>query len=131
MRCIYCQSLRLPSLPHLKYKHQLRTPRQLWLSSFQPTNLIRSQHVSRPFPLATRPITTVSLALGFNSGLGFDSPANTGDLSVLIQTSALLFFAYWLANFVVPDIISRHLGLDKRGESEEPDGNNPFDDEKR
>lgn len=45
--------------------------------------------------------------------------------------SAVLLFAYWLANFVVPDIISRYLGLDKRGESKEPDGNNPFDDEKR
>ncbi|XP_059285246.1 uncharacterized protein LOC132038606 [Lycium ferocissimum] len=38
-----------------------------------------------------------------------NSPAASGDLSVLLQTGAVMLFMYWIANFVVPGIVLKDL----------------------
>ncbi|XP_057529043.1 uncharacterized protein LOC130807737 [Amaranthus tricolor] len=47
--------------------------------------------------------------------------AKPADISVLIQTSALLISVYLIANFVVPQFISKSFELDKEAENEKTD----------
>lgn len=44
--------------------------------------------------------------------LAVNSPATTGDLSVLIPTSAAFLLLYYIANFVVPEILMKDLEAD-------------------
>nr|XP_043638774.1 uncharacterized protein LOC122609889 [Erigeron canadensis] len=55
--------------------------------------------------------TMASMGAGITSSvvLAVNSPATTGDLSVLIPTSAVFLFLYWIANFVVPEFVVKDL----------------------
>lgn len=53
--------------------------------------------------------------------LGVNSPAaTTGDLKVLIPTSAAFLFLYWIANFVVPGIVMKDLESQDASKDETP-----------
>ncbi|KAK4278419.1 hypothetical protein QN277_016267 [Acacia crassicarpa] len=46
------------------------------------------------------------------------SSAKSLDMSVFLQTSALLLFLYLTANFLVPQLISKYFGFDKVNEEQ-------------
>ncbi|KAK9269467.1 hypothetical protein L1049_001242 [Liquidambar formosana] len=128
MGCINCHSPFLPLLSQNKHKQpqqqqQLKTSKLLWLSSNEPNRLLQRQNISSLVPLRTKAVPT-SLVLGVTS------PAKSGDISVFLQTSAVLLFMYWIANFVVPDIILKYFQLDKTSEEEKPNDNSPLEDKK-
>ncbi|KAF8026242.1 hypothetical protein BT93_F2904 [Corymbia citriodora subsp. variegata] len=77
-------------------------------------------------PQRELPFGTSAIADQFSSALTAAAPAKAGDIWVFLQTGALLLFAYWTANFVVPDLIFKYLGLDKinEGENSEDDDQN-------
>ncbi|ONK74944.1 uncharacterized protein A4U43_C03F11710 [Asparagus officinalis] len=52
--------------------------------------------------------------------IAVNSSAHGGDISVLIPVSAVLLFMYWIANFVVPDIVQKDLQEKDSGAGEEP-----------
>ncbi|GMH24992.1 hypothetical protein Nepgr_026835 [Nepenthes gracilis] len=47
------------------------------------------------------------------------------DISVIIQTSAVMLFFYWMANFVVPQIVSKNFQQDQTSGNVEADGTDP------
>lgn len=65
-------------------------------------------------PLRTKALTS-SLVLGVES----TAAAYSGDLQVLLRTTTGLFFVYWIANFVVPELIMKDLQSDKTDEDQE------------
>ncbi|XP_030553272.1 uncharacterized protein LOC115757227 [Rhodamnia argentea] len=73
---------------------------------------------SRPPTWRELPLGTSAIADQYGSTLAAAAPAKTGDISVFLQTGAVLLLAYWIANFVVPDLISKYLGFDKINEDE-------------
>ncbi|KAK3025566.1 hypothetical protein RJ639_041044 [Escallonia herrerae] len=113
MKCLHCHRPLTPLFSRLNYKQKMKGVGLLWLSTTEPAALLQRRNISSPAPGRTKAITS-SLVLGASP------TAATGDLSVLLQTSALLLFAYWIANFVVPDIIAKDLQLDKSGEEQKP-----------
>ncbi|KAI8006082.1 hypothetical protein LOK49_LG07G03395 [Camellia lanceoleosa] len=100
-----------PILSHPKYTQQLKhTAKLLWLTSNQPTShLYKYQNTS----LKTKAVTN-SLALGVSS------VAKPADISILLQTSAVLLFVYWIANFIVPDIILKDLQSNQASKEQKP-----------
>ncbi|KAA8523660.1 hypothetical protein F0562_010083 [Nyssa sinensis] len=116
MRCIHSHSSFLPLLSQLKHKQQLERVNLLWLTHNDPARPLHRQRIPSVAPLSTTKAISTSLILGVTS------PAESGDITVLLQTSAVLLFVYWIANFVVPEIISKEL--------QKPDDDNPFKDKK-
>ncbi|EEF32470.1 conserved hypothetical protein [Ricinus communis] len=57
------------------------------------------------------------------------SPAQGGDISVLLPTGGLLLFVYGIANFVVPFFISKSFESDKETEDSGPEYEGSFNDE--
>ncbi|KAI3456913.1 hypothetical protein Pfo_013576, partial [Paulownia fortunei] len=111
MRCINCRSLPSPFLSEHNYKHQI------WLANKPSILQVNRIGFSLVLSLRTR-------ALPSPIFFAATSPV-TGKLSVLLQTSAVCLFAYWVANFVVPNIILKDLQSNKTNE----DGENPGEDE--
>ncbi|KAK2990034.1 hypothetical protein RJ640_004712 [Escallonia rubra] len=121
MKCIhYCHRPLTPLFSQLNYKQKMKGVGLLWLSTTEPTAPLRRRNISSP----TAPQRTK--AINPSMVLGASPPAATGDLSVLLQTSAVLLFAYWIANFVVPDIIAKDLQLDKAGEEQKSIDEDPL-----
>ncbi|KAF8391530.1 hypothetical protein HHK36_023835 [Tetracentron sinense] len=114
MESIHCYSPLLPIFSQFKHK-QLETTKLLWLPSHEPVELLRRQNLPSLLPLRTQAFTTSSLVVGVTS-----SPPASGDLSVFIETSALLLLFYWIANFVVPDMISKYPQSEKPKEDQMP-----------
>ncbi|XP_054792986.1 uncharacterized protein LOC129298587 [Prosopis cineraria] len=95
------------------------------------TLLLRSNHTNLPCPFATNnnlPTRTVHQSLRFASQspvmrkalphssviiAASTSPPKPLDMSVFLQTSALLLCLYFTANFIVPELISKYFGFDK------------------
>ncbi|XP_058095141.1 uncharacterized protein LOC131240729 [Magnolia sinica] len=50
--------------------------------------------------------------------IALKSPASSGDYSAFLPISAVLFFIYWIANFVVPDMISKDFESEKPSEKQ-------------
>ncbi|KAJ7963782.1 Glutathione transport system permease gsiD [Quillaja saponaria] len=116
MKCIQLNSPLLPLHSQLKHQQQLRHAKQLWPTTNKPTRTIQLiQHSASLSPLQTK-------ALPHSILFAATSPPKTGDISVFIQTSGLLLFVYWIANFVVPDLISKYYGFDKVSEDQKDDG---------
>ncbi|CAK9163928.1 unnamed protein product [Ilex paraguariensis] len=113
MKCIHGHSPFFPTLSLLKHNHQLKMDRLLWLSSNHPTTLLQRKYIISPVPSSTK-ATMASLPV-----LGATSPATSGDISVFLQTSAVLLFMYWITNFVVPEIIYKDL-QNKTSEEKSP-----------
>ncbi|KAL8215726.1 hypothetical protein R6Q57_022563 [Mikania cordata] len=51
--------------------------------------------------------------------LAVSPPATTGDISVLIPTSVAFIFLYWIANFVIPEIIMKDLQSEDANEEDQ------------
>lgn len=75
-------------------------------------------HKSKPICLLEQQHYDTNLATGFVKRKrnllipplkAVNSPATSGDLSVLLQTGAVMLFIYWIANFVVPEFIMKDL----------------------
>ncbi|XP_040989889.1 uncharacterized protein LOC121237278 [Juglans microcarpa x Juglans regia] len=115
---MWCIQFRTPLIPrhsHLKHKqHLMSTPQLLRFTINEPADLIplRQNHLSLPSPRA--------YAIPNSLVLGVSSPAKSGsDLSILLLTSAALFFLYFIANFIVPSFISKSFQLDNTSEDQE------------
>ncbi|OWM81285.1 uncharacterized protein LOC116192044 [Punica granatum] len=78
-------------------------------------------------PTSMLPVHTTANAVNEFCSVAAASPAKSGDISVFLQTSAVLLGMYWIANFVVPDLISKYFGFDKVGQ--EDDQNKPNEDD--
>ncbi|KAJ4725117.1 Glutathione transport system permease gsiD [Melia azedarach] len=100
----------IASNSQLKRNHRLKHSNLLYLRSSETTR--RVLHDERGAPLRANAIAD-SLILGANT-----APAKSGDITVFLQTSAVLFFVYWIANFVVPDLISKYFEFDKINEDQ-------------
>ncbi|KAD4386054.1 hypothetical protein E3N88_26223 [Mikania micrantha] len=83
-----------------------------WFSTPTRTGL------QRYFPnhVKTKPMALTSSHLVV---LAVSPPATTGDMSVLIPTSVAFIFLYWIANFVIPEIIMKDLQSDNEKEEDQ------------
>ncbi|KAF3453430.1 hypothetical protein FNV43_RR03870 [Rhamnella rubrinervis] len=106
IQLLYSPLLPLHVHTQLKHKLQLGTPKLLWLSCNEPTRFTpqRQQFSS----------STLTQAMQNNpSVLAVTSQAKSIDVSAFLLISALLFFFFWISNFVVPDIISKDFKFDE------------------
>ncbi|RZC65689.1 hypothetical protein C5167_009376 [Papaver somniferum] len=122
MVSIHCHCPALaPLLPHNKQHNVSKTKTLLWLPNIpkqMPSDYYRMKnHTS--LRMKTQAFTTSSLELIDITS----SPAASGDISVFLQTSALLIAVYLFSNFIVPDLIVKN--LQKRNESREQEEENP------
>ncbi|CAN4103999.1 unnamed protein product [Withania somnifera] len=88
------------------------------LLKFSTNKFTCQHHKSKPFCLLEQQHYNAKLSTGFLKGKrtlliaplrAVNSPATSGDLSVLLQTGAVMLFIYWIANFVVPEFILKGL----------------------
>ncbi|XP_055824067.1 uncharacterized protein LOC129892513 [Solanum dulcamara] len=94
------------------------------------TNKFKCQyHKSKPICLLDQHYNA-KFATGFVKGKrnlliaplkAVNSPAASGDLSVLLQTGALMLFMYWITNFVVPKFILKDLQDDSTNNNNKTD----------
>ncbi|OMP04375.1 hypothetical protein COLO4_09684 [Corchorus olitorius] len=113
MGCLHCHSSFLPLHSQLKPKQKLVAKQQLWLFCKAPRLVLQQQNVHSIVSLRTNAISHNSLFVGANI-----PPSQSGDITVFLQTSALLLVVYFLANFVAPYFISKYFGFDKVGEDQ-------------
>ncbi|KAL8127323.1 hypothetical protein AgCh_014296 [Apium graveolens] len=108
MTCICFQ------FPLFTVLQQLKQPRQMKKTSTYH-DAIRFQHRRQNIvsPLRTNALTS-SLVLGVESVAAY-----SGDLKVLLRTTTGLLFVYWIANFVVPELIMKDLQSDNTEEDQE------------
>ncbi|KAL3736351.1 hypothetical protein ACJRO7_025325 [Eucalyptus globulus] len=125
--------MKLASSCHCHSKLLLPPPTHLPHSarSSMKTNRCPSFPLGRQVRVATLPrrelpLGTSAVADQYGSALTAAAPMKTGDVSVILVTGSVLLFAYWIANFVVPDWLSKYLGFDKinEGENSEDDDKN-------
>nr|XP_009795292.1 PREDICTED: uncharacterized protein LOC104242020 isoform X1 [Nicotiana sylvestris] len=124
MKCLSLNSPILPKHSSSKYKcqHRKSKPAAHCLLEQQPHyyNAILScfpnnQHTGflkgQKRRLLIAPLRAVEdISMSSSSSYFFIAAANSPrDLSVLLQTSAVMLFMYWIANFVVPGIILKDL----------------------
>ncbi|GMY31203.1 hypothetical protein FCV25MIE_26445 [Fagus crenata] len=112
MSCIQSHAPLLPLHSQLKHKTHPRTAQLLWLPSCERTEFI--QHRPNKLSLLAPRINAIPDSLV----LGASSTVKGGDISVLLPTGAVLLFAYFITNFIMPIIVSKDLGLDKASEDQ-------------
>ncbi|XP_059662469.1 uncharacterized protein LOC132308412 [Cornus florida] len=124
MWCLLSQSSILPLVLQLKHGQPLETPTLFWPTSYEPTTPLHRQNIPTAIHVSTEAINTSIV-------LGVTAPAESGgNITVLLQTSAVFLFVYWIANFVVPDIISKDLQFDKTSEDQRANVDNLTEDKK-
>ncbi|KAL2523709.1 Uncharacterized protein Adt_08763 [Abeliophyllum distichum] len=116
MKCINCHSSLSPTLSERRYT-QIKTDNFLRFSSVKSAWLQKGGN-------GFSPVSVRTMALPSYPFLAAASPAASPDLAVLLRTSALLLFAYWIANFVVPQIVYKDLQFDKTDENNSPNDKN-------
>ncbi|TMW80471.1 hypothetical protein EJD97_019537 [Solanum chilense] len=88
------------------------------LLKFSTNKFTFHYHKSKPICLLEQQHYDTNLATGFVKRKrnllipplkAVNSPAASGDLSVLLQTGAVMLFIYWITNFVVPEFIMKDL----------------------
>ncbi|URD76186.1 hypothetical protein MUK42_08394 [Musa troglodytarum] len=102
MESISCPSPSPP--PHSFLGHHSAKPRRRHGQLFLLTKSPKHRH-----NLLFLAISPTQQALGNSLDAAATSPAAAGDLSVLVPVSALLLSIYWVANFIVPGMITREL----------------------
>ncbi|KAJ4981880.1 hypothetical protein NE237_032717 [Protea cynaroides] len=96
----------IPLLTYFRHKQSSPT-KLLWIPSDEAAKLLQGPNFFRSLNnVKTRAFTPSSPVLGVSS------PPASFDVSVLLQSSVILFTAFWIANFVVPDIVSKNLQPD-------------------
>ncbi|KAL2472955.1 uncharacterized protein Fot_48691 [Forsythia ovata] len=121
MKCINCHSPLSLTPFEGRYMQQIKTDKFFLFSSAKSAWLQKSWN-------GFSPVSVRTMALPASPFLAAVSPAASPDLAVLLRTSALLLFAYWIANFVVPQIVYKDLQLDKTNENNSPNDKNPPED---
>ncbi|MCL7040588.1 hypothetical protein MKW94_028490 [Papaver nudicaule] len=116
----HCPAL-IPLLSHNKQHNVSNTNTLLWLpkipSQMSSDYCRMKKHTLLGMKTQAFPASSLEL-LDITS-----PPAASGDISVFLQTSALLVGVYWVSNFLVPDLIVKN--LQKRNESKEQEEENP------
>ncbi|KAB5560778.1 hypothetical protein DKX38_005735 [Salix brachista] len=108
--------LLLPSVSSSIQKPQWKARKLLWSSSKEPTK----------FAKHNQKMTTGAIAESLI--LGVASEPRPRDVSVLLQTGAVLLLAYGIANFIFPAFISNYYEFDKVSEDINPnEAANPSD----
>ncbi|XP_038691824.1 uncharacterized protein LOC119990076 [Tripterygium wilfordii] len=119
MQCIQLHCHFLPLHSKLIHRQKVEINKKLlWLSTHESTNKValHSQNISSSHQQWRTKSISDSLVLGLTT-----SPPKP-DISVLIQTGAVLIFFYGIANFVVPYFVSKSLGLDEDEKLEDETG---------
>ncbi|KAK4341864.1 hypothetical protein RND71_037680 [Anisodus tanguticus] len=100
------------------------------LLKLQSSKFTCHHHKSKPICLLEQQHYNAKLATGFvkekrtmliSPIRAVNSTAASGDLSVLLQTGAVMLFMYWIANFVVPGIVLKDLQEDSTTNSNKAD----------
>ncbi|XP_019226228.1 PREDICTED: uncharacterized protein LOC109207709 [Nicotiana attenuata] len=134
MKCISLHSPILPKHSSSKFKcqHRKSKPAAHCLVEQQPqyynaklSCFPNNQHTGflkgQKRRLLIAPLRAVDIPISSSSF--FIAAANSPrDLSVLLQTSAVMLFMYWIANFVVPGIILKDLQDDSTTRDKKTDG---------
>ncbi|KAK3017401.1 hypothetical protein RJ639_006695 [Escallonia herrerae] len=114
MKCLHCHRPLSPLFSQLNYKQKMKGVGLLWLSTTEPAALLPRRNISSPAaPQRTKAITSAMV-------LGASPPAATGDLSVLLQTSAALCI------LDCQFCCAKDLQLDKAGEEQKPIDEDPL-----
>nr|XP_027061460.1 uncharacterized protein LOC113688055 [Coffea arabica]XP_027061526.1 uncharacterized protein LOC113688079 [Coffea arabica] len=119
-----CPSISI--FPYNDLKPPISSTKLLWLSKFskyEPATcgFLCMHKRNRVFWFPTR-VTSAPLFLAATS-----PPPNSGDFSVLFQTSAVMLLMYWIANFVVPWWVLKDLEVDKTNDERKRDRENSSD----
>ncbi|PNX93098.1 hypothetical protein L195_g016247 [Trifolium pratense] len=77
-------------------------------------NVSYSKHFSSASSLRTKAIPHFIVAAA-------TSPPKPGDPSTFLPVSALLLSVYFIANFIVPDFLTKYFGFDKVNEDQKVD----------
>ncbi|GJZ34837.1 hypothetical protein Tco_0580654 [Tanacetum coccineum] len=103
----------------INHHHTKLLPTQK-LNWFSTPSGISPRHSNIYLPL--NHVRTMSMGVASSSMvvLAVNSPATTGDLSVLIPTSAAFLLLYYIANFVVPEILMKDLEADDATRDQNP-----------
>ncbi|XP_057439811.1 uncharacterized protein LOC130731520 [Lotus japonicus] len=115
MKCLQLHSSLLPIHLHQKLlkpqqNYTVQTTKLLW---GEPCRTLphRQQHF---FPFRTK-------ALPHFIVVAATVPPNSNDLAAFLPVSALLISVYFIANFVVPDILTKYSGYDQLNEDQKVD----------
>ncbi|PPR90495.1 hypothetical protein GOBAR_AA30187 [Gossypium barbadense] len=116
MSCLHCYSPFLPLNSQLKHKQKLKAKRHLRLFSTEssPNLVLQTRNVNSRTNATSNPLFIAAKV----------PPSQSGDITVFLQTSALLLVVYFLANFVAPYFISKYFEFDKIGEDQKRNENN-------
>ncbi|KAK4804530.1 hypothetical protein SAY86_004347 [Trapa natans] len=126
-----CVAHTLPPSPFLPSHRQLQSSHRFlgfnhepWMILKHPPEVIRRSalFISAPAPPVRNRTANAVVDFCF---IAAAPPAKSGDISVFLQTSAVLLGTYWVANFLVPDLISKYFGFEKAGIGNEDDQNKP------
>ncbi|KAJ6766834.1 TRANSMEMBRANE PROTEIN [Salix purpurea] len=98
--------LLLPSVSSSIQKPQWKAQKLLWSSSKEPKH--------------NQKMTARTGAIAESLFLGVASEPRPRDVSVLLQTGAVLLLAYGIANFIFPAFISNYYEFDKVSEDMNP-----------
>ncbi|XP_028754193.1 uncharacterized protein LOC114713688 [Neltuma alba] len=96
-------------LPHNSHNHYHHNLPRLVMTRTAPQSL----HSASTSPLIRKALPHSFVVIAASS-----SPPKSLDVSVFLQTSALLLFLYFTANFIVPELISKYFGFDKVNEEQ-------------
>ncbi|WOG99752.1 hypothetical protein DCAR_0519107 [Daucus carota subsp. sativus] len=122
MTCIASQLPLSTVISHIKQTHQMKKT-FIFHNALQFE--LRQHHT-------VSPLRTKALASSLLLGVAVESSSSpaaaySGDLQVLLRTTTGLLFVYWIANFVVPELIMKDLQSDKTDEDQETKQNDSTD----
>ncbi|KAL5731579.1 hypothetical protein ACHQM5_004292 [Ranunculus cassubicifolius] len=108
MQCIQHQFFHI--LP--VFKNSRADTKLHWQPTTVPTKFLNNQNICSSFSQRTQALSSnSSLVLGLTS-----TTSPSPNIYIFIGTSAVLFFMFWIANFVVPEMVIKNL------ETEESNG---------
>ncbi|XP_039026969.1 uncharacterized protein LOC120160686 [Hibiscus syriacus] len=115
MSCLHCYSRFLPLNSQLnKQNPKAKQQLQFCSSESAPSLVLRKQiNVHSRTNAASTPVFIAAKI----------PPSQSGDITVFLQTSALLLVVYFLGNFVAPYFISKYFEFDKVGEDQNTNEN--------
>ncbi|KAL4271155.1 hypothetical protein GQ457_13G002120 [Hibiscus cannabinus] len=114
MSCLHCYSPFLPLNSQLnKQKPKPKQQLQLFSSEPAPNLVLLKQNVHMRTNATSTPLFIAAKI----------PPSQSGDITVFLQSSALLLVVYFLANFVAPYFISKYFEFDKVGEDQNTNEN--------
>ncbi|KAJ1389551.1 hypothetical protein SESBI_38168 [Sesbania bispinosa] len=116
MKCLQLHSslLLMHAKPKPQQHHIRETTKLFWGIPSTGRTVQQSQHFPSESPLRTK-------ALPHSIVVAATAPPQSGDLSTFLPVSALLLSIYFIANFIVPEFITKYSGYDKINEDQKVD----------